>query len=60
MLGGINDDLIRREILSRLYMASDSSLSNVIFQLSTLRLVCKAWRDWVDRSPDWRVALELY
>jgi hypothetical protein len=59
---GLPEELIRIQILLRIYERRDGRTTSVsaLHMLCVLHLVCKRWRSWIDNSPDWLVARNLF
>jgi hypothetical protein len=59
---GLPEELVRNQILLRIYEGRDGRTTSVsaLHMLCVLRLVCKCWRSWIDNSPDWLVARNLF
>jgi hypothetical protein len=56
---GLGDKITHEHILHRLYLESGSPV-NSLKLLCTLWMVCRAWRQHIDRSKDWKVVRGLY
>jgi hypothetical protein len=59
---GLPEELVRNQILLRIYVSQDGGISSVsaLHMLCVLRLVCKSWKIWLDGSPDWVAAKKLF
>jgi hypothetical protein len=56
---GLGDKITHEHILHRLYLEGRSP-ANSLKLLCTLQMVCRAWRQHIDRSKDWKVVQGLY
>lgn len=58
---GIADEAVLNNILIRLFdTPAGASSGSALFVLCTLRLVCRAWRVWIDQSMIWTTTKRLY
>lgn len=59
---GLPEELVRNQILLRAYVARDGRTTSVsaLHMLCVLHLVCKYWKTWIDSSPDWIAARNLF
>jgi hypothetical protein len=58
-LFNLGNELIRGEILRRIFETHRHAYES-LHLLCTLRLVCRAWKQWVDSGFEWTVVTRLY
>jgi hypothetical protein len=58
-LSNLGNEIIRGEILRRIFETHNPSYELLGF-LCILRLVCRAWKQWINAGFEWTVVNKLY